>query len=497
MSLKIKNRLYLAFFPIIFFFFTTTNGYSTIDVTIPALNVYPGSQALVPVQVSDLTNQKVYSIGAEITFDAEILKATALVIDGCLLQEWGAPTINIGSGSILLGVAGSFPLVGNGVLFYINFTVTGSAGSFSPVLFKSFVFNEGMPEAATSNGNLTVVTETEGSILAVNPDSINLTLTCNEVNPAPELLYIYNAGTGVLDWVATESAEWLTLSCYSGRDSDSVAIFFNNTGLSAGSYSDSVIISATGADSSPQIVYVTLNIEPQPVIIVSIPDSSFTFDSRFSLPIIISDITNLEIKSIRLSLIFNPLLLEGSGVNTTGALTEIWGAPAVTVSPGQIDAEIQGSIPLSGSGVLCWIDLHVLGSGGSNCEIKFNEFLLNDVILADSLQNGNIYIKIPNDISKTPPAPENYYLWQNYPNPFNPVTRIKYHVARPSLVKIDIFDINGKLVKNLVQNYQNAGTFEISWHGDDNFSGKVASGIYYCRYESDVYIQTRLITLIK
>ncbi|MBE2226787.1 MAG: T9SS type A sorting domain-containing protein [Ignavibacteria bacterium] len=96
--------------------------------------------------------------------------------------------------------------------------------------------------------------------------------------------------------------------------------------------------------------------------------------------------------------------------------------------------------------------------------------------------------------------PSDYMLYQNYPNPFNPVTNIKYSVKREtsklqgqSSVKLMIFDIQGKLITELVNQKQNAGTYEVDWN-----ASCFASGIYfYSLIVEGVIHQTRRMALVK
>ncbi|MBK8982999.1 MAG: SBBP repeat-containing protein [Ignavibacteria bacterium] len=73
----------------------------------------------------------------------------------------------------------------------------------------------------------------------------------------------------------------------------------------------------------------------------------------------------------------------------------------------------------------------------------------------------------------------NSVLFQNYPNPFNPATNIKYHISSSGLVSVKIYDISGKEIGNLVNEYQNSGNHVINF--DINNFRKVenlSSGIY-------------------
>ena len=76
-------------------------------------------------------------------------------------------------------------------------------------------------------------------------------------------------------------------------------------------------------------------------------------------------------------------------------------------------------------------------------------------------------------------VPKEFSLSQNYPNPFNPETSIKFSIPVFSDVKIVVFDILGREIKNLVNGIQPAGTHQISWNGKDNNGNSVASGVYF------------------
>ncbi len=70
--------------------------------------------------------------------------------------------------------------------------------------------------------------------------------------------------------------------------------------------------------------------------------------------------------------------------------------------------------------------------------------------------------------------PKECELFQNYPNPFNPTTNIKYNINKPGFVKILVYNIEGKKVKDLVNKYQNIGSYNIEFNGL-----KLSSGIYF------------------
>jgi len=93
--------------------------------------------------------------------------------------------------------------------------------------------------------------------------------------------------------------------------------------------------------------------------------------------------------------------------------------------------------------------------------------------------------------------PKQTSLRGNYPNPFNAETRISFHLDKPSNTRIEIFDLQGKLVNILADNYYNAGHYSVTWAGTDDDGNSVATGMYFYRLETDSESITRRMVLLK
>lgn len=89
-------------------------------------------------------------------------------------------------------------------------------------------------------------------------------------------------------------------------------------------------------------------------------------------------------------------------------------------------------------------------------------------------------------------TPVSFYLSQNFPNPFNPSTRINYGLAKSSFVNIIIYDITGKRVKELANEYQTAGNYYADFRADN-----MPSGIYYYRIQAGDFSEVKKMSLIK
>lgn len=88
-------------------------------------------------------------------------------------------------------------------------------------------------------------------------------------------------------------------------------------------------------------------------------------------------------------------------------------------------------------------------------------------------------------------------LWQNYPNPFNPATQITYYLPQAEKVIVKIYNINGQLIKTLVNEFQPAGIKTVIWNGLDEQGQKAASGIYLYQLQAGAFLQSKMMILIE
>ena len=115
---------------------------------------------------------------------------------------------------------------------------------------------------------------------------------------------------------------------------------------------------------------------------------------------------------------------------------------------------------------------------------------------APKFKKGKImigYVVSADDITH----PIEYALNQNYPNPFNPSTQIEFAIAKSGFVTLEIYDILGRDIKELLNSNLDVGQYSIIWDGTNNASQDVPSGAYFYKLIANDFVQTKKMLLVK
>ena len=94
-------------------------------------------------------------------------------------------------------------------------------------------------------------------------------------------------------------------------------------------------------------------------------------------------------------------------------------------------------------------------------------------------------------------SPSVFKLSQNYPNPFNPSTLIDFEVFETSKVSLNVYDLSGRLVKNLLSGNLNSGAYSIEWNGKNTNGISAAAGVYFYSISSGKSTLIKKMSLIK
>ncbi|MEP7171214.1 MAG: T9SS type A sorting domain-containing protein [Bacteroidota bacterium] len=160
--------------------------------------------------------------------------------------------------------------------------------------------------------------------------------------------------------------------------------------------------------------------------------------------------------------ITSPVLMNAPYLSRTSDYGATWETQNLTLDYG---------IVLIGADLLSSVNGFV---GGTDCILK-------------TTNGGSVSIHQSSETS-----PDKFTLSQNYPNPFNPNTKINYELRITNYVTLKVFDVLGNEVRTLVNEKQNAGSYQVDFEG----SG-LSSGIYFYTLKTDGFSETKRMTLLK
>ena len=129
----------------------------------------------------------------------------------------------------------------------------------------------------------------------------------------------------------------------------------------------------------------------------------------------------------------------------------------------------------------------------------------NVIVLTYTPQNGEInadFVPLSKMITAVeqeyPQLPERFVLYQNYPNPFNPTTTIKYKITSAGFVSLKIYDLLGREVAVLVNEFKNAGSYKINFNGRRTTDNRqLSSGVYFYQLQTDKFVETKKLILLR
>ena len=131
------------------------------------------------------------------------------------------------------------------------------------------------------------------------------------------------------------------------------------------------------------------------------------------------------------------------------------------------------------------------GKAGDSVMRLISGHFVDEGYMANSVEEANL------GVFRVEALPTVFALEQNYPNPFNPTTTIKYAIPRASNVDLVIINLNGQVVRTLVNDDQRADFYSVVWDGRNSRGEEVGSGIYFYRLQADKFSAIKKLMLVK
>ena len=84
-----------------------------------------------------------------------------------------------------------------------------------------------------------------------------------------------------------------------------------------------------------------------------------------------------------------------------------------------------------------------------------------------------------------------------YPNPFKGQLSISYQVATRGVISVQVYDVMGRLVRNVARGVYDPGYYTVHWDGKDDIGRKVPAGVYFVKFKADDYQKVEKTVLLK
>jgi subtilisin family serine protease len=268
---------------------------------------------------------------------------------------------------------------------------------------------------------------------------------------------------------------------------------------------------------------------------ILLPSSNLKFAMRFTSPI------SGKVSAVSISLNGGASAIKGSGnlkfsvaQNTAGSVAGIPGnqiGSSVTVPFSALTAGSSNYVDMSSAGasISTGMDFHVVwevvGGVGDTLQFLLDDGTTSPTDRASSYRNGvnglawynradpnyapsrassfenfliTVYIANPvSDVVEISGlVPTEFTLSPVFPNPFNPATVIRYTIPEKGYVRLRVFDVLGREVATLVDQEQNAGSFETKWNSNEG-GRSFPSGVYFARLEQRNRVATQKMVLLK
>ncbi len=424
---------------------TGTSGNITLydtKVNIPDTNATVGASIDIPVYLGKLNSSfSISSLQVGISFDSSVIKFDQVVTSGTMSDGWAFQTNNKGNQVIIAG-AGSGSFGSEGIVAKLRFNLSAkiNVGKKSSITIQQFLFNEGSPAALTKNGSIIASSVS----LPISPSGLNVDST--------QFKNIF------LKWVDNSINE----------DGYKVERSINNTNSWA-------IVRSLSQNSNTYID-------------TGLVDGTKYYYRVFAFNAAGNSGNSNEIYGI--TKLLAPYNLQAAS-SEAHKITLTWS----DVSSNTIGFIIERKLDETGT-------FSTLDSVGSNntTYVDSNLAIGSYFVYRVKGYNNLVESKYSNEFGTTVTKvdgmnnllPEKFMIYQNFPNPFNPSTNIKYQIPEASLVKVVVYDLLGRKVAMLINQYQSAGFYNISFD-----ASKLTSGIYIYKISAGNFSDTRKMLLVK
>ena len=204
-------------------------------------------------------------------------------------------------------------------------------------------------------------------------------------------------------------------------------------------------------------------------------------EDRFALPILVDEMEGIV--SGEMEIEFDPAVLRAVEVRPSDPIRDY--VFARKVEEGKVRLAFAGAQSREGGGQIIEITFEAVGGADRMSPIELRVVRFNE---------GSVVVKTTSGVYG---LPTKFALVQNYPNPFNAITTIEYQLPVEAEVRLEIYNLRGQKMKQLINQRQKPGYYTVKWDGKDETGREVATGIYLYRMQAGKFSQSRRMIMLK
>jgi len=215
-------------------------------------------------------------------------------------------------------------------------------------------------------------------------------------------------------------------------------------------------------------------------------------DQHVEIPISITA-ANQQINTLIFSLEYDPGYLHYTSILKTRLSKDF-----LLVTNGQekglLHIAMAGVTGINGDGEIVRLNFQIVAPSVNNqqTELTFSRMVANDQQVT-ACSNGKVIFTE----STSALQPNSYALSQNFPNPFNSETSIKFSQKETGQVTLKIYNLQGQVVRTLVDTEKQAGSYAVLWNGTDDNGSQLPSGVFYYTLKVNEFKDTKKLIFMK
>ena len=358
-------------------------------------------------------------------------------------------------GRVNIGVtrkSGQVGISGFGTAARIKFVSPSNTPHATPVVFiisnVVAIDKSGAPLQLSSGAKTITINNTGTTPIVVWPGDTNNDNVVNQADVLPIGLY----------WGSTGPARPNASLNWAGQPLNAWAL------VAAATYADANGDGKDDANSLFGLAFELVNDQPQLLQTLAIePDSVFGTEVIFY--------SNIDAAQGKIAVGISRKVPQ-SGINGSGAIVRVKAKIAANASAGaKINLALQNLVANDAKGSKLYLNT------------KAATIIIGSATRVDEKENTSL--------------PASYRLLQNHPNPFRATTAIRYELPQAGQVLLQVYNLAGQEVFQLVNHVQSTGRYAINWNGRDHQGHTVPSGVYICRLQAGGIVQTQRMVLMR